>query len=98
MLLGLVAYFYPRLRSGGGQGVLVLATGLFGVTIGVDGVYYARELGLSADDVTGFVSIAAGLALHRASARLDPLALTPRRDSLALPPSRPSTSSASTSG
>ena len=50
-------------RSGGGQGVLALATGLFGVTIGVDAVHYARELGLSADDVSGFLSIAAGLAL-----------------------------------
>ncbi len=62
-LLGLVAYFYPRLRSGGGQGALALATGLFGITIGVDAVHYTRELGLSADDVSGFVSIAAGLAL-----------------------------------
>ena len=62
-LLGLVAYAYPRLRRGGAQGVLALATGLFGVTIGVDAVHYARELGLSADDVTGFLSIPAGLTL-----------------------------------
>jgi fermentation-respiration switch protein FrsA (DUF1100 family) len=67
-LLGLVAYGYPRVR-GGAQGLLALATGLFGITIGVDAVHYARELGLSADDVSGFVSIPAGLALIGLGAR-----------------------------
>jgi fermentation-respiration switch protein FrsA (DUF1100 family) len=68
-LLGLVAYAYPRLRSGGAQGVLALATGLFGVTIGVDAVHYARELGLSSDDVSGLISIPAGLTLMGLGAR-----------------------------
>ena len=35
------------------------------ITIGVDAVHYTRELGLSSDDVTGFLSIAAGLGPDR---------------------------------
>jgi uncharacterized protein len=61
-LLGLAAYVYPRL-AGFWQGTLAGLLGIGGIAAGLDAVYYTRELGLSADDVSGFLSIGAGLAL-----------------------------------
>jgi hypothetical protein len=61
-LLGLAAYVQPRL-SGFWQGTLTALLGVVGIMFGLDAVHYTRELGLSAGDVSGFVSIGAGLAL-----------------------------------
>jgi hypothetical protein len=61
-LLGLAAYAFPRL-AGFWQGTLSVLLGIGGIAVGIDAVYYTRELGLSADDVTGFLAIGAGLAL-----------------------------------
>lgn len=62
-LLALAAYAHHRLRGGRGQAVVMLATGLLGLMVGADGLYYTRELGLSADDVTGLLALPAGVAL-----------------------------------
>jgi len=61
-VLGLAAYGYERL-PGFGRGATALMLGLLGITVGVDAVHYTRALGLSSDDVTGWLSIAAGVAL-----------------------------------
>ena len=62
-LLGLAAYAYPRL-AGFWQGTLsTAARRIGGIAVGIDAVYYTRELGLTADDITGFLAIGAGLAL-----------------------------------
>ena len=36
-----------------------------GIAVGLDAVYYTRELGLGSDDVTGFLAIAAGVGAAR---------------------------------
>ncbi len=61
-LFGVAAYAYPRL-AGFWQGALSLLLGIGGIAVGIDAVYYTRELGLGADDISGFLSIGAGLAL-----------------------------------
>jgi hypothetical protein len=62
-VLALLAWAYPRLRGGAWRGLTALILGVLGIATGVDAVYYTRELGLSSDDLTGFVAIAAGLGL-----------------------------------
>jgi len=61
-LLGLAAWAYPRLR-GGRRGALGLVFGVLGITGGIEGFYYTRELGPSGDDFTGLASLGAGLLL-----------------------------------
>jgi hypothetical protein len=61
-LLGLIAWAYPRLR-GGRRGALALISGVLGISGGIEGFYYARELGPSGDDFTGLLSLAAGVLL-----------------------------------
>jgi hypothetical protein len=61
-LLGLAAWAYPRLR-GGRRAALALALGVAGIAGGIEGYYYARELGPSGDDFTGLLSLAAGVLL-----------------------------------
>jgi uncharacterized protein len=61
-LLGLAAWAYPRL-SGGRRGALALAFGLLGIAAGIEGFYYAREVGPSGDDFTGLAAIPAGVLL-----------------------------------
>jgi hypothetical protein len=61
-LLGLAAWAYPRLR-GGRRGALALASGVLGIAGGIEGFYYAREVGPSGDDFTGLLSLAAGVML-----------------------------------
>jgi uncharacterized protein len=61
-LLGLAAWAYPRLR-GGRRGALALTFGALGIAGGLEGFYYAREVGPSGDDFTGLLSLAAGVAL-----------------------------------
>jgi hypothetical protein len=60
-LLG-VGLIYPRLRAGL-RALLALMLGIFGIVGGVEAFYYAREVGASGDDYTGFLSIPAGLLL-----------------------------------
>ncbi|HKH16857.1 MAG TPA: CocE/NonD family hydrolase [Solirubrobacteraceae bacterium] len=61
-LLGLAAWAYPRLR-GGRRGALALALGVLGIAAGIEGYYYARELGPSGDDFTGLLAMLAGVML-----------------------------------
>jgi dienelactone hydrolase len=60
----LVAGFASAARvAAGARAALAAVAGLFGVTIGIEAVYYARAGQLSGDDYTGFLAMAAGLAL-----------------------------------
>ena len=61
-LLALAVALYRRLRASAQAGI-ALSLGVFGVVLGIEAVYYAREVGLSGDDYTGVLSIVAGLAL-----------------------------------
>jgi dienelactone hydrolase len=61
-LLTAAAVVYPRVRPGG-QAVLALVVGVFGIGIGSEAVRYWSDVGLSGDDYTGLASIAAGAAL-----------------------------------
>ena len=61
-LLGLAAWAYPRL-SGGWRAALALTWGVLGIAAGIEGFYYAREVGPSGDDFTGLLSLAAGVVL-----------------------------------
>jgi hypothetical protein len=67
-LLALVAWLAPRLRPGA-RGTLAIVLGVLGLAIGVDAVYYTREIGVDADDVTGWLALAAGAALIGDGAR-----------------------------
>jgi dienelactone hydrolase len=57
-----VAAMYPRL-SGGWRGSLAVLLGVFGVTVGVEAIYYLRAGHFSGDDYTGLAAIPAGLLL-----------------------------------
>jgi uncharacterized protein len=61
-LLALAPAAYPRLRAGA-RAAVALPLGVFGIVLGVEAVYYAREVGLSGDDFTGLLTIPAGVAL-----------------------------------
>jgi uncharacterized protein len=61
-LLALAAWAYPRLR-GGWRGALGLAFGILGIAAGIEGYYYAREVGPSGDDFTGLLCLPAGVVL-----------------------------------
>lgn len=61
-LLTAAAVIYPRVRPGG-QAVLALVVGAFGIGIGSEAMRYWSDVGLSGDDYTGLASIAAGAAL-----------------------------------
>ena len=52
-----------RASPGSGRARCRSLLGIGGIAVGLDAVYYTRELGLSADDVSGFLAIGAGLAL-----------------------------------
>jgi uncharacterized protein len=58
-LIGLAAWAYPRLR-GGRRGALALVSGVLAIAGGIEGYYYAREVGPSGDDFTGLLSLAVG--------------------------------------
>lgn len=64
-----IAALGERLRPGLRASLLALA-GVFGVVAGVEAVYYAGNGGLSGDDYTGLVSLAAGLLLIAAAVSL----------------------------
>ena len=61
-LLGLAAWAHPRLR-GSRRSALALTFGVLGIAGGIEGYYYAREVGASGDDFTGLLSFAAGVLL-----------------------------------
>jgi uncharacterized protein len=61
-LLTAAVVIYPRVRPGG-QAILALVVGVFGIGIGSEAVRYWSDVGLSGDDYTGLASIAAGAAL-----------------------------------
>ncbi|HJY46566.1 MAG TPA: alpha/beta fold hydrolase [Propionibacteriaceae bacterium] len=58
----IAAAAYPRLRPGL-RAILCTVVGLFGITTGVEGWYYAIQVGPSRDDYTGIIASLAGLAL-----------------------------------
>jgi len=57
-LLGLAAWAHPRMR-GGLQGLLAVVLGLLGIVGGAEALHYMG----TDDDLTGYLSVAAGLAL-----------------------------------
>jgi uncharacterized protein len=61
-ILGVAAWAYPRLRAGA-QGALALSLVLPAVLSGVEAVYYGGETGLSGDDYTGLLAVAAAPVL-----------------------------------
>jgi hypothetical protein len=61
-ILVLVAWAYPRLGHAA-RAALAVTIGVLGVASGLDAVYYTRELGLSPDDVTGWLVLPAALTL-----------------------------------
>jgi hypothetical protein len=67
-LLGVAAAAHGRL-SAGPRALLTLATGVAGITVGLDAAYYVREVGISAGDVSGLLAIAAGMSLIGLGAR-----------------------------
>jgi uncharacterized protein len=56
------AAVYGRLRAGF-RAALALLFGFLGVLVGSEAAYYAQDVGVSGDDYTGFLSIAAGVVL-----------------------------------
>jgi dienelactone hydrolase len=61
-LFALAAWAYRRLR-GGWRGALALTSGVLGIAAGIEGFYYAREVGPSGDDFTGLLCLPAGVLL-----------------------------------
>ena len=58
-----LAWFYPRIRAGA-RASFALVVGVLGIAIGTaEAVYYALKVGASGDDYTGFLALAAGVAL-----------------------------------
>jgi hypothetical protein len=66
--LALAAWLVPRLRPGA-RGALAITLGVIGLATSADAVYYTRELGLRAGDITGWLALAAGAALIGDGAR-----------------------------
>jgi uncharacterized protein len=56
------AAYYPRLH-GGWRGSVAVLLGIFGVTVGIEAVYYLQAGHLSGDDYTGLGATAVGLLL-----------------------------------
>ena len=61
-LLALAAWAFPRVRPGA-QGTLALLLALPAFLSGVEAVHYGREVGLSGDDFSGLLAMAAGPVL-----------------------------------
>jgi uncharacterized protein len=61
-VLGLAGAVYARLR-GGARAAIALVLGVFGIVVGIEAVYYTRQVGPSGDDFTGLLAIPAGIAL-----------------------------------
>jgi alpha-beta hydrolase superfamily lysophospholipase len=60
--LALAGWAYPRLR-GGRRAALALGLGVLGIAAGIEGFYYAREVGPSGDDFSGLLCLPAGVLL-----------------------------------
>jgi dienelactone hydrolase len=61
-LLVAAGVFYGRLRAGA-RATLALLGGFLGLLGGIEAIHYAREVGPSGDDYTGFLSILGGFVL-----------------------------------
>jgi uncharacterized protein len=61
-LVAVAAVAYGRLRAGF-RASIALVFGFIGLLGGSEAAYYAQDVGVSGDDFTGFLSIAAGLVL-----------------------------------
>lgn len=61
-VLAAVAAIYPRLRAGV-RAATAMTFGALGITVGVPAVYFALEGDVSGDHYTGFLALAAGVAL-----------------------------------
>ena len=61
-VLGAAAWWLPR-ASGAGGGAVTLALGVLGVVAGAEALHETRAVGMSGDDVSGFLAIPAGLVL-----------------------------------
>jgi uncharacterized protein len=61
-VLAAAATIYPRVRAGA-QALIALSLAFFGLLAGSEAIAYMRSVGLSGDDYTGLLSIAAGLVL-----------------------------------
>jgi uncharacterized protein len=59
----LAAVAYRRLRRPGARALVAFAVGVFGLIVGVEGWYYALEVGPARDDYTGIVAAVAGVTL-----------------------------------
>ena len=58
-----LAWFYPRIRAGA-RAATALLLGALGIAMGAgEAVYYSLKVGPSGDDYTGFLALAAGIAL-----------------------------------
>ncbi|HEU6443875.1 MAG TPA: CocE/NonD family hydrolase [Gaiellaceae bacterium] len=61
-VLAAVAAIYPRLRAGV-RAATAMTFGALGITVGVPAVYFTLEGDVSGDHYTGFLALAAGVAL-----------------------------------
>jgi uncharacterized protein len=62
MLVVVAGVLYGRMRPGA-RGAVALVFGFFGLLGGTEAAYYLQDVGLSGDDYTGLLSIAAGVVL-----------------------------------
>jgi dienelactone hydrolase len=62
VVLGLAGWGYPRLRAGP-RATIALLLGIFGVVVGIEGVYSTVKNAPSGDDFTGLLAIPAGVVL-----------------------------------
>jgi fermentation-respiration switch protein FrsA (DUF1100 family) len=60
--IGLAALAYLRVRTGA-RAAIALVLGVFGIAAGIEAAFYTTKTGPSGDDFTGFLSLAAGVAL-----------------------------------
>jgi uncharacterized protein len=61
-VLGLAAAAYPRVRPGA-RAAIALATGFFGIALGIEAAYYTSKVGPSGDDFTGLLALVAAVVL-----------------------------------
>ena len=60
--IGRAALAYLRVRAGA-RAAIALVLGVFGIAAGIEAAFYTTKTGPSGDDFTGFLSLAAGVAL-----------------------------------